>query len=219
MVTIRGIVKATNAVLNIGIGFKPDFVRVLNGTERTELVFDSRSTKEQPYGMTVAADGVKADAASEAAGIALYDGEGPLEADSTTELKEDRSDKKGSVTKFIIDDSANKTGHFDAALDTDKVGVGSVVVLDAEGQEGHDAVITALTNDGDAANEVTLSSLPAAHMSGMANQVCKIMGMYDYVGGKAGQSVPAGFTIGASAAVNANDGDTLLIEAGQYDNT
>jgi hypothetical protein len=213
MRVVRGIVKATNATLNIGIGFKPDFVKVLNGDDRTGLEFDNRMTHEQPYGQTVAAAGDKADAASAAAGIELYDGATPLASASTTCLTKDKADKKGSVTKFTIDTAGSKTGHFDAGLTTADVGVGSKVMFG----DGTLAEITSLTNDGDDTDEVTLDTLPEQSDGLSSHDVSKIYALYDYSGAAAGEAVPAGFTIGASATVNDTSGDILLFEAGSYD--
>jgi hypothetical protein len=207
MKTVRGVLKATNAALNIGIGFKPDFIKILNLNDRTGLEWDSRSTSQQQYGQTVAAAGDKADAASAAAGISMYSGNNKLSAASTTELKRDDTDKKGSVTTWTTDTAADKTGHFDAGLTTADVGVGSKVVF----ADGTIAEITSLTNDGDASDEVTLSVLPDS------NTVCKIWHKWDWIGGSAGDAIPQGFTIGASATVNDTDGDILLVEAGCFD--
>jgi len=216
MIARKFIAKGTAASLSFGLGFKPDYVKILNGDTRTELVWNRGSVSQQRFGQTADVDGTKADAASAAAGIVLYDGEGPLTADSTTKLKNDRTDKKGDITNFTIDTPANKTGHFNAGVDTDVVGVGSKVVFSHDGQEGLTAVIVALTNDGDAADEVTLDVLPKAHLSGMASEVGKIYGMFDFVGASLGEAIPPGFTLGASATVN-QDGDYLEIEAGCYD--
>lgn len=213
MKVVRGIIKATNATLNVGIGFKPDFVKVLNGNDRTGLEYDSRSTNQQPYGQTVAAAGDKADAASAAAGIAIYDGAGPLSAASTTEVVKDKADKKGSVTKFTIDTASSKTGHFDAGLTTADVGVGSKVMF----EDGTLAEITSLTDDGDATDEVTLDTLPEQSDGLASHGVSKIYALYDYSGAAAGVAIPEGFTIGASATVNDTSGDILLFEAGMFD--
>ena len=52
---------------------------------------------------------------------------------------------------WTLDTAGNKTGHFSAGL-PDGVGVGSIVRF----ANGSTALIAALTNDGDAADEVTL---------------------------------------------------------------
>lgn len=205
MKTVRGIIKATGSALSVGIGFKPDFVNILNGNDRTGLDFNSGAISQQPYGQAIGADGVRTDAAS-GAGVTLYTGNVGLSAASTVELRKNDDDQKGTITKWSTTTAATKKGKFDAALDTTKVGVGSRVVF----ADGTIAVITALDNDGDADDDVTLDVLPGSV------HVCKIYGMYDYMGGAAGDAIPQGFTIGASATVNDN-GDVLQFVAGCYD--
>lgn len=63
----------TAATLNVELGFKPDYVHVLDATNRTELKFQRLDTVNT-YGVTVDVNGIKAKAASAAAGIALYSG-------------------------------------------------------------------------------------------------------------------------------------------------
>ena len=200
------IAKATGAELDIGIGFKPDRVRILNVTDRTELIWDGAYLTGQLYGMTVAVEGDKA-AAAATYGVTLYDGVGVLgEADATiaTILVAKDDDLKDTITKFTMDTVANKTGHFDASIDTDTVGVGSRIVI-----EGKVYIITALTNDGDASDEVTLDAAPVLTIS----SVDSVFSKYTHRGAIATDAVPQGIKIGANAVVNDTDGDLLVIEA------
>lgn len=207
MKKVRVLIKATNATLYVGLGFKPDFVKIQNLNDRTGLEFDASAIAQQPYGQTVAAAGDKADAASAAAGVQLYDGEGPLASASTAKVIRNEEDVKGDITTMTVDTAASKTCHFDAALTTTKANVGSRVVFD----DGTVATITALSNDGDAANDVTLDVLPNSYA------VCKIFPCVDMQGAAAGKAIPPGIVIGASATVNDTAGDDLQIEAELYD--
>ena len=76
--------------------------------------------------------------------------------------------------------------------------------------------IVAVVTDGStggAANEVTLSDLPAGAVAGSVYSVDKIRSRFDLTGAPSGTVMPNGITIGASATVNNTDGDVLLIEA------
>lgn len=196
--------KATAAALTVGIGFKPDRVRVLNVTDKTELIYDGHALAGSLYGITVAAAGDKAAAAAAVNGIILADGEGVLGSASTAKLVAKDDDLKGTITQFTLDNSTNKTGHFDVALATATCGVGSRVVLN-----GKVYTIVALSNDGDAANDVTLDAAPVDTVSA----VDSVFSIYTHRGAAATDAIPAGITIGASATVNDTDGDLLLIEA------
>jgi hypothetical protein len=97
--------------------------------------------------------------------------------------------RQGTIKEWALGSSANRTGSFDAGLDTDKSGVGSLVEVRAADQKIYKAYIVALTNDGDAANEVTLDrSVPPGVVTFIGAKV-------DYVAAPAGIHMPAGFEV------------------------
>lgn len=203
-IKVTGTCIATAATLTIGCGFKPDRVKIRNVTDKTELAWDVKEVNGSLYGMTVAAAGDKAAASTAAYGVAVYEGEGPLATASTVKVVRDETDRKGSITSFVIDTAANKTGHWDAACNTTYVGIGSRMVIG-----GKTYTVTALTSTGAAANQVTLDANPPNTTSA----VSKIFNKVDFIGAAAGVPIPAGFTIGASATVNDTNTDTLQFEA------
>jgi hypothetical protein len=203
-IKVSGTCLATAATLAIGVGFKPDRVKIRNITDKTELAFDVKEVNGNRFGMTVAAAGDKAAAADAAHGCVVYDGEGPLAAASTTKLVRDETDRKGSITSFTLQNSTNKTGKFDAECSTTYVGIGSRMIIN-----GKTYTIVGLTSNGEQDNEVTLDANPTATTS----VVSKIFNKLDFIGGAAGVPVPAGFQIGASATVNDTNTDTLQFEA------
>ncbi len=97
--------------------------------------------------------------------------------------------RQGTIKEWTLGSSANRTGSFDVALDTDKTGVGSLVEVRAADQKIYTAYILALTNSGNAANEVTLDrSVPPGVVTFIGAKV-------DYVAAPAGIKVPAGFEV------------------------
>jgi hypothetical protein len=201
------ICKATGAELDVSLGFYPDFVRILNATDKTELVWSGANLTGMLYGMTVAAAGDKA-AAAAGYGVTLYEGAGVLgAADATIVVKKD-DDVKGTVTTFTVGSTANKTGNVDVVLDTATVGVGSKIIM----SDGKICTIVALTSNGEQANEITLDVLPTLTV----NTVDRITSMYTHRGAVATDAPAKGIKIGASAVVNDTDGDVLVIEAELY---
>jgi hypothetical protein len=203
-IKVTGTCIATTATLTIGCGFKPDRVKIRNVTDVTGLEFNAKEVNGAAYGVTIATNGDQAAAASAAYGVAVYEGEGPLAAASTVKVVRDETDRKGSITSFVIDNSTNKTGHWDAACNTTYVGIGSRMVIG-----GKTYTVMALTSTGAAANQVTLDANPPNTTSA----VTKIFNKVDFIGAAAGVPIPAGFTIGASATVNNTNTDTLQFEA------
>lgn len=212
------IVKATNATMYLGFGFKPRHVRILNLTDRTGLEFatDFRAgvLAETHYGISRAAAGDLAAITTEAAGLALYAGGDVMSAASTAYHKRDDKDRRAAydsnapITSFTIGSVANKTGNFNVEAHTTYVGPGAIVIIG-----GQEFVVVAMTSNGEQANEVTLASVPDGAVAGKVYAVDKIRGRYDLVGAVAGDVIPAGITIGASATVNDTSGDILYIEA------
>lgn len=203
MTKVIGTIKATGALMKVGLGFKPRRLTILNAATRNELHV-SEDAIDAPNGITVAAlDGVRAKAANAAAGVVAYDGNSRLNAPATNEFVEDTVNYLGEITRFTLGSVANKTGNFNAGVDTGKVGVGSKVTIGRE-----ILTITALANDGDAANEVTLNKVPEKCAVNSSINVGRIGPSHGYRLGKEEEGVPSGFELGAGAAVN-QAGDRL----------
>lgn len=213
-----GIIKATTATLNVGLGFIPRKVRVTNLTDLTEHIYatDMRAgvLAETHYGISRAKAGDLAAVTTAAAGIIPYAGGTLLTAASTTCLERNDEDQRGTynpnspITTFTVGSVANKTGNFNVEASTAVVGAGSIVII-----KGVEYYVVAMTSNGEAANEVTLNDLPAGAVAGSVFSVDKIRSRFDLIGAASGKVTLPGFTLGASATVNNTDGDVLLIEA------
>jgi hypothetical protein len=228
---VAGTFNGTGAALYLGIGFVPDWVKVYN-LEDADLAMvewnrHCRSI-EQEEGRLIQAiadngtTGTKNIAALvQGAGIAPYLGGDKMTAASTAYLvKDDRDFSKnpagggtGIIDTWTLGSSSNKTGNFNKGVDTTYVGEGSVVIIREGVSNGkiYEARMTALTNDGDAANEVELS------LAIGSGTVLAIKGAFDYRGAASGVIVPAGFAINATTVINVS-GELCFFEAGQYDN-
>ena len=228
MRTVSGTLNGTGAALVVGCGFKPDYVKLWNA-EATNPVFvewnKNMRSLEQIEGIGTVSDGTQNLFARYAAGagIAPYDGGDVMSAASTVYLlptadvvgTNNMARKAGSisanVTKWELDTSANRTGSFNVGVNTTYVGEGSIVrIYDPLTKATYETVMTALSNDGDADDEVTLA---VAVPSG---DVMYIGPMYDYIGASAaGDVIPAGFKINMTTVLNAS-GNIICFEAGQY---
>lgn len=209
----QGIIKATAATLYVGIGFNPDHLTLVNLTDLTAHEFYGDDYTNR-YGITRAAAGDWAAAANAAAGIEPYAGGDKMSAASTAYLVENQSDQRAAydvnspISTFTIGSSANKTGNFNVEASTTYVGVGSRVTFSGKPDVYY---ITAMTSNGESANEVTLNASPGATSEVLT--VSKIWSKYDYLGAASGVVIPKGFVIGASATVNNTDGDIIKFVA------
>ncbi len=213
-----GVFEGTGATLNVGLGFLPAHIELRNLTTGDELTWDIDWVKGPRFGVvndvTLDSEGVTpGHAASAAAGLVRYSGAmDQLTAASTTvlipSLKDRRDAGSGSaITLFTLDTAANKTGHFDAPVNTDLVGVGSKFYVKDKMNGVSEATIVALTSDGDAADNVTTDILVGS------GEVSKLLAMYTHVGGETGDIPLPGFTLGASADVN-QDGNAIWFRVG-----
>ena len=213
-----GTFNGTGADLYISLGFVPDWVKIRTlETSNEEIVMWSKNMRaaESFGGFDVDDDGAIAPIVW-GAGVAEYLGGDKLSAASTIYLQrradEDMRDAGSGdvISTWTLDTPASRTGKFNAGVNTTHVGEGSLVAIGKEAF-GHAewAVITALTNDGDADNEVTLSK---AIKSG---NVLALKAMYDYVGAPSGTITKPGFFIDSTASVNTS-GELCMFEAGTY---
>jgi len=210
---VQGRFKFTNAALTLCLGFKPDWIEIFNLTDRTGLIWSPNmglsAANEERSGLAIAADGTRGATANAAAGVSIYAGGDKLAAASTQYLigpydqdVRGKQDSDAPITAWTLGNASNKTGNFDQEASTSYVGPGSRILIDGTLYE-----VVAMTSNGEAANEVTLD---AAAPSGA---VQRIWSRYDYMGAPAGEVVPKGITIGASATVNDTDGDLGFFRA------
>ena len=217
-----GTFNATAADLYVGIGFVPDWVEIFSlETTDEELLYWNRNMRsaEMLGGIATDDDGARTPV-TVGAGIAPYLGGDLIAAASTIYLQRKKEDQRGSgtggvVTSWVNDTPASFTGHFDNPISTTYVGEGSIVVV-GPGVSGNSVVgiITALSNDGDAADDVTMyNRVTGAAIS--SGQVLGITAMYDYWGVPANTVMSAGFFLDSSAAVNLS-GDMVCFRAGTW---
>ena len=209
---------ATGSDLYVCPGFVPDWVELMTieSTDEERSYWDrNMRTVEFHGGYSVDDDGTVSPVTI-GVGIAGYKGGLALTAASTVYLQEladqDVRDKGtgGIVSRWILDTVANRTGHFNNPVSTTYVGVGSEVVIGKEaGGENVSAWITAITSNGEAADEITLSEAISS------DQVLQIRPLYDYMGAPAGTVTKAGFFVDSTAAVNTS-GQTVRFKCGMF---
>lgn len=116
----------------------------------------------------------------------------------------DQKEKGNGVTGAAIAKITYDSGlyaHFDAPLDTTKarIGVGSrILVKPDSGGPLREFAITVLSNDGDAANDLTLNNAPATGL------VRFISYKYDFGNLPAGYTMPMGIRINETSKFNAS---------------
>lgn len=230
---VCGNLLGTGAILKVACGFLPDRVRVVNITnaklpeiEWNRFLVDSTvvgGIKRIQLHATDATDTTKSPAKlAAAAGISLYNGGDILTAASTSIFIPDpKSDKRetgtlGSITKWTLGNLTNRTGNFNAGVNTTDVGVGSRITvgnpLAVDGKLS--ATIVAITNDGDAANEITLDvALPTGLVLGLT-------GKCNFIPATPNANlptilVPQGFQLAADTDVNVST-NILFFEAERW---
>jgi hypothetical protein len=219
---VSGTLNGTGAALVVGLGFRPDWIRLWNleatNPVQVEWNRDMRSA-EQEEGIGTVSDGTQNLYAryTHGNGIAPYRGKDIVAASNTTYLvttkgsDQKNTDFKGSITDWTLGSSSNRTGNFNVAVDTTYVGEGSKVIAQvAPSGEVYEVFITALTDTGESANEVTLTE---AVPNGA--KVRYIGPMYDYIAAAAEVVMPAGFKINMTSGLNAS-GNIIQFEAGTY---
>jgi len=110
----------------------------------------------------------------------------------------------GPVDTWTLGHAGNRTGNFNAGVNTSKVGKGSRLLI---GEEWY--TIQAMTNDGDAANEVTLDR------AALSGEIKKILYPYDYHHAPAGSRTMPGIILAETADVNVAT-ELCYIEAESY---
>jgi hypothetical protein len=200
----------------ICIGFIPDWVRIYNyGHSDEEAAYWSSNmrTADTLAGVSTNDDGtVSADTFE--TGIQIYRGGDIITSSSTPStttcfVRDPDNDKRDQGTGATIDtwtlgSSANRTGNWNDVCNTTYVGEGSKINIDGKWYK-----VVALTSNGEAANEVTLSE-PAA-----SGPIYALTGMYDYIVIASGEIAPAGFWIDSTSDI-VNQATLSHFEAGCY---
>ena len=106
-----------------------------------------------------------------------------------------------------------QTGYWDKGCNTTYVGVGSVIWIASGSEAAKRYVIAALSNDGDASAEVTLSEANV-----YSGTITKISSMYDMKIMTAGKIIPAGFWLDSTATFLLATSEQAYFVAGTYDN-
>jgi len=229
---IQGVFLGSGAARYIGLGFLPKWVRIRNMTDAAipaiEWNEDMAVTTISPEGiLTAISNGNCAmSVLTVGAGVIPYIGKDAVTAAAATKIvhvsmAQDpavfpgvQGDQRGAgtgglITNYTVDTPGNRTGHFNAPVNTTYVGIGSVVYI--SGQRYH---IVGLTSTGDSANNVTLDrAIVGNPIPGeMANTVEYLTTMYSFVNAPAGLIMPDGIYLAETATVNAS-GKVCLIEA------
>lgn len=215
-------VGAGTSALHLGFGFVPDKVRIQNidQSQAEELVW----TKEMARAATGAEGIIRVgvgDTPSFAlltfgAGVVRYYGQDLIGTASAQyqmlaqDLSTFRGDMRqkgtdGDLNAWVLDTAATPTGHWNAECNTTYVGVGSEIQID-----GKTYAVTALTSNGEATDEVTLSE------AAPTGDIEAISYLYDFAPATAGLTMPAGIQINDTSYVNVS-GQKCLIEAEQLD--
>ena len=212
MKKIAGLFVGSGASRKICLGFVPDAVVIRNITAADLGVINwSRLMAGQttaPEGVLVEeSSGLAAAALTAGAGIRPYYGGELVSAAAATiitavdELADYRGDLRdagtlGLVDAFTLDTLANRTGHFNKGVNTSKVGAGSRVLIKSNDGTEEWYTIQSLSNDGDAADEVTFDRAPGS------GEVKKILFPYDFYNAEAGSLTKAGIILAETDVVN-----------------
>jgi len=192
----RGLFVGLGSAVKIGLGFEPIKVKVVKvghaNLTTLEWFADMARTATGAGGIVRAGvANVPAFALlAITAGIRRYDGGDVVSASSLAyqipvqDNPDTAGNRAGDIARWTLRHTTNRTGNFNAGLDTTLCGVGSMVEIG-----GRKYRIVALTNDGDAANEVTLDrAAPSGKVSFVGTKV-------DWVAAPVGARMPAGFEI------------------------
>lgn len=217
---ISAVFNGTGAALTLGLGFIPDWVRLTNITAADAGVIDWHrkfgAANVIAGGRTNAdSTGIQLTARAGGAGIEINEGGNALAASSSANqiladlieaLAGDMRNKTGTlVDSWILDTAGNRTGHVNAGVSTTYIGAGTVLLINKK-----QYTIQAMSNDGDAANEITLDR---AAPSGPITLATYMLG---FGNAPVGQVMPAGIIIRETAIVNVSN-ERVLLEAGTDD--
>lgn len=213
MAKVMGTFNGDADTVYVGIGFIPDIVQVYNMESTAnnysalwmrDMVRDLTEVQSEGYIETL---GVPAQTAA-AAGIKIYrGGQGVPIATATHHyiIKNASPDYRysttyGQIKTWTLGNATNRTGNWNLEADTTYVAIGSEVVID-----GVSYWMTAITSNGEQANEVTLNiAAPSGRIDFIGRQ-------HTYIDCPVGMVMPPGFSI-VNNVVN-TAGDTCLFIA------
>lgn len=220
---------AGTSALYIGLGFVPDEIKLRNIDQaaQEELVWNHQMIRaataaEGILRTTIGADDTGLTVLTKGNGVERYWGGDLITTASANyvipadQVEAYAGDMRAEGTDGLIDtwtlgSSANATGNWNAECNTTYVGVGSIITIE-ETSTGllKTAGVVALTSNGEAANEVTLSQAIGS------GKIRKISYLYSFVNCPAGQKMPAGVKINDTTYVNVAT-QKCLIEASGFD--
>jgi hypothetical protein len=221
MKKFAGLFVGSGASRKIGLGFVPDKVTIQNITAadvgRIEWSRLMASLAAVGGGLLVEeSTGLAAAKIAQASGVSVYYGGDVITSASAAALVAshaipayagDMRDKgtAGLVDSWTLYNASNRTGYFNAAVNTDYVKAGSRIMI---GDAWY--TIQAIATDGDASDD--LVTLDRAAPSG---EIKKITFPYDLYNAPAGTVMPAGIVLAETAVVNEN-AELCYIEAESY---
>jgi len=222
-------VGAGTSAMYIGLGFRPDWVKIRN--------IDQAAQEEVEWNIhmirdTVAAEGIlRSTIGADDTGLTVltfgngiepyYGGDLIATASANYVMPANMVDGyrgnmagKGSgdeVDTWTLDTAGTPSGHFNAPINSTYVNEGSFIdILETSSGLLKRVALTALSNDGDATDDVTIS-----HAVG-SGKVRFIGYRYGFVNTPAGQKMPEGIKISDTTYVNVS-AQKCLIEAGTFD--
>lgn len=221
MQTVRGTFQGTGAALKLCLGFIPSYFKMWNISDATNLyqilewVQGFRSTAKGFDGSQalITATGIAGSDLTAGAGVSVYEGGDTTDGTESylgADAEPNKFDKGAGdpIDTWTLDTVGNKTGHWNAVCSTtypDAVGVGSIIKIDA-GKGAESRVITALTSNGEQADEVTLDVAIAS------GKITFLGGTYTFVQMASGLVAPKGLSIAETAAFNV-DTEMVAFEA------
>lgn len=221
MKVISGSFNGTGSALTICTGFIPDWVKLINSEKSTcpWIYWSNRMRSLACEEGILYTPGSAAADLLQGDGVAVYFGGVLLSAASTSILvidpkkdKRDANTSAAAINAWTLNTVGDKTGHFNAAVNSTYVGVGSRIAIKETGSDNVEwAFITVSDGTGTANDSIELNRTIAS------GDIVALYGMYDYIGGAAGITTPQGFVINHTGDVNTS-GEMAMFEAGVYDN-
>jgi hypothetical protein len=224
---VQGYFNGTGAAVYLCVGAIPKSVQLINvenATNSIQIDWKRSFATATAYGGLLMTGSTGVVTKLTTAGVFPYEGGDLLTAATQTsvaygegvylgwDLRDYRADTTygtGStpINAWTMDTANNRTGHWNVAKVASgaKIGIGSIIRI-KENSSGlvKEAVITALTSDGEAADEVTLSRNIGT------GSITFIGGMYQLAPIAVGKVTPAGIYLN-DTVVNVND-DTVAFE-------
>ena len=216
------VTKGVAGVVYLGLGIEPDWVRLTNiDSTSTESIYWNKKMRSLTCieGIQITGADGTTDELGYGEGVIPYKGCDIVDQDvGTTEYKvwDPEPDKRSAnvangyaaIKTWTLGSSANRTGNWNDEANTTYVGVGSVIKVkqSVDGEEV-EAVVLAITSNGEAANEVTLNKAVKT------GTILRLSGMTDFINAIDGVTMPAGIKINETSAIN-ESGERLLVEWG-----